>query len=87
VGREVVQDDVDLEMSGDVKVDQFEEGEDLGRGVVLAGVVEHRNACVENEPMPSYATSGMGSKRTVRPRALAWRMMRRIARSGSCLVK
>ena len=25
----------------------------------------------ENEPAPSYATSGMGSKRTVRPRALA----------------
>ncbi|HYN29619.1 MAG TPA: pyrimidine dimer DNA glycosylase/endonuclease V [Dermatophilaceae bacterium] len=30
---------------------------------------------------------GIGSNRTVRPRALAWRMMCRFARSGSCLVK
>lgn len=40
VSGEVVQDDVDLEVAGDVEIDQLEEGQDVGGGVGLAGVVE-----------------------------------------------
>ena len=35
VGRKVVEHDVDVEVSGDVRVDPFEEGEDVFTGVGL----------------------------------------------------